>query len=181
MNALKWNLRYVAAINSCDQRDMQSFIVDCCGAVGYERFMCGKRYLWNLIRGKSFYLGLAEWLSDTGNKVIETETLRDCVEREILRDRMMERIDRLVPLVMRTERSEKAKRTFVWNLTKRAPILTVDTIRYMSDERVYNILMNGRTVVNDSAVQPFINAVHDLRLAVDQGETLVNMMLDGSN
>lgn len=163
--ATKWNLRYIRVVNSCVWDDFVELLDD---ILNLDGAFTRKRYVWNVLRGKTFYKDITHYVTRI------TEDVMKCDNKDQV-DQWMYKLDLVVHGVISTERSEKAKRSFVWGLTKKIPLLTIDTIPYMSEERITNILLGEKKVLNDAALKPFITATISLR---DQVQQLTNMIGD---
>lgn len=173
MGFLKWNLRYIRVVNSCVWDDFVKFLDD---VLELEGVFTRRRYVWNLIRGKNFYKDITHYVTRTAEAVLNSDNKEDA-------EKQMMRLELIVHGVLTTEKSEKARQSFVWGLTKKVPLLTIDTIPYMSAERVKNILLGEKKVLNDSALEPFITATVELRNQVadlsTMNTTLTSLMGDG--
>lgn len=150
--AVKWNTRYVKVINSCDWNGFVVFMDD---LTRLDHAFRQKRYLWNIIRGKTFYKDLSHYVIKRVEMLIAGDIYNS--------DEWMNKIEMILHEVVTTEKSERALKGFIWAVTKKVPLLTVDIIPYMSGDRVTNILMSEKQVLNDSSLDPFIKTVTDLR------------------
>lgn len=130
-----------------------------------------KRYVWNIIRGKAFYKELATYVIRNVQWVMDGTLLKD-------NKATMDNIEMLVHEVVTTETNTRAIKSFVWNVTKRIPLLTVDTIPYMSPDRVKNVLMSEKLVLNDAALDPFIDTITQLRGQLAESTKLADSLAD---
>ncbi|MCM1295062.1 MAG: hypothetical protein NC311_05925 [Muribaculaceae bacterium] len=158
----KWNARYIRVINSCNWNDFVALMDD---ILDLDQPFRKKRYIWNVIRGKTFYKELSHYVIGYCERVM-SGTLDG--NRHKMND-----IEMLIHEIVTTEKSERALKSFIWAITKKIPLLTIDTIPYMSAERITNILLGEKTVLNDATLEPFIDPLVDLR---NQVAELTNMM-----
>ena len=79
---------------------------------------------------------------------------------------------------MNTEPNESVRKSFVWNITKSVPILTVDTIQYMSAERITNIVQSDEKIIFDDHLCPIMQEIIRLKKDLEQSEQLVAQMLN---
>ena len=156
---IRWNLRYIRIINSCDRGAIRGLFSE---LLELEGAFTRRRYLWNWIRGRDFYVNLANMVVDE--------------VRDLINDRSddplasMALVERIIRMVMETERSEKVRRSFIWNITKHAPLLTLDTVKYMSAERLLNQLTNENTqIVTDDTMGVIIGEINRLRGRINDG------------
>jgi len=158
----KWNARYIRVINSCNWNDFVALMDD---ILDLDQPFRKRRYIWNVIRGKTFYKELSHYVIGYCERVMNG-TLDDSRHR-------MNDIEMLIHEIVTTEKSERALKSFIWAITKKIPLLTIDTIPYMSAERITNILLGEKAALNDAVLEPFIDALVDLRGQVTE---LTNMM-----
>ena len=166
MRIIKLNREYIKAVNSCDKDEMYKFFES---ISMIDNAYTNKLYLWNWFRGKDFYINFAGWTIQLARFAIYSESSDDFTI-------FAEKVERNIKIVMNTERSFKNRQSFVWNLTKHVPILTVDTIQYMSPDRIENILLGEKTILNDDATRPFIKVVASLKKDIKKTEELVNFI-----
>lgn len=162
--AWKWNFRYIRVINSCNWNDFVVLMDDILTLQSPFRL---KRYIWNIIRGKTFYKELSHYVTGYVERIMRGE-LENGKEK-------MNDIERLIHEIVTTEKSERALNNFIWSVTKKVPLLTIDTIPYMSNERIINILLGEKTALADTAIEPFISVIIKLR---DQLRELDDMATD---
>ena len=134
MNWLRLNRLYIRAANSDDQDTLRRFFDE---SSDDPRFFTRRCYIWNIIRGKEFCRIVAEWaidwyrrLADYARADVEIETAKEAEQT------LVETLHRIIS----TETHENIKRSLVWKITKYAPIITIDTLPYISEERLLNII-----------------------------------------
>lgn len=168
--ATKWNLRYIRVTNSCVWEDMVELLDE---IVTLNGAFTRKRYVWNILRGKTFYKDITHYVTHI------TEDILKCDDKEKI-STWTDKLGLIVHGVISSEKSEKARNSFVWGLTKKVPLLTLDTIPYMSSDRVKNILLGEKQVLNDTALEPFIQSIRELRTQTQQlTEIMEDLMGDG--
>lgn len=148
----KWSFRYIRVINSCNWND---FVVLMDDILTLHRPFHSKRYIWNIIRGKTFYKELTHYVTGYVERIMRGE-LENGKEK-------MNDIETLIHEIVTTEKSERALKSFIWGITKKVPLLTIDTILYMSNERITNILLGEKTALADTTLEPFITVIIKLR------------------
>lgn len=168
---IKWNLRYIEAVNSGDRRPFLSLLGE---LLNLENAFTKRCYIWNIIRGREFYKNLSFYVVSKAKEVLNGESDNP--------EEAMARIEQVIQIVMETERRKTVKQSFVWNITKQVPIITVDTLRYMDIKRITHILQNEKRVLNDSSMDPFIQEIIRLKILVNQTDLALddtlNIILD---
>ena len=147
----KLNRTYIGAVNADDTEEINRFFDT---VSEDERYFTRRRYIWNLIRGKEFCRLVAEWVIDwyKRSSVMDDGNVA------------MADVIRVLHWIMSTERHEKIKRSLVWKITKYAPIVTIDTVPYISPERIQNILNSDRWIVTDNAMAPIVKSYAEMVL-----------------
>lgn len=164
---VKLNLRYIEAINSGDRRPFLSLLEE---LLNIDHAFTKKYYIWNIIRGREFYKNLSYYVVSLAKEVLN-ETLGDP-------DSAMDRIEQVIHIVMETENRKNVRQSFVWNITKQVPLITLDTLRYMDAERVINILQSEKRVLNDSPMDPIIREIIRLKIQNHQTDETLNEVLN---
>ena len=148
----KLNRMYIDAVNSDDTEEINRFFDT---VSEDERYFTRRRYIWNLIRGKEFCRLVAEWSIDWYRRASVLDKTGNIAMLDVVRT---------LHWIMSTETHEKIKRSLVWKITKYAPIVTIDTVPYISPERIRNILNSDRWIVTDVAMEPIVNGYSELLL-----------------
>lgn len=159
MNWIQWNLKYIRTINSCDNGKLQAFYAELSELSGA---LTRKRYIWNIIRGKTFYINAANYVIENVNLAklgIDTHPEHKMDEET---DRLMIHTRSFIKDIIASEKDEAVRRSFIWRIGKHVPFLTTDMLPYLSKERVKNIL-DGDWIINDTALEPFIAEIRELR------------------
>ena len=168
---IRWNLRYIEAVNSGDRRPFLLLLEE---LLNLENAFTKKCYIWNIIRGREFYKNLSFYVVSKAKEVLNGDSDNP--------EETMARIEQIIQIVMETEKRKTVKQSFVWNITKQVPLITVDTLRYMDAKRVTNILQSEKRVLNDSAMDPFIREIIRLKILVHQTDSTLddtlNIILD---
>jgi len=169
IKTMKLNFEYLRIVNSCNWTDYRGFIGK---IIEYDNAFTKKTYVWNLLRGKTFYKGIEKYI-DIKVKQLDTDEHKEDT---------MGQIERLIHQVITTEKNDTAIRSFVWGLTRAVPILTIDIIKYINQERIRHILMSDKPILNDDAISGFVDVVMELRRDVDNltrtNEALTMMISD---
>ena len=168
---IAWNRLYIQAVNSDDGEQLNYFFDEACDED--LAFFTRKRYIWNIIRGKEFCRILADWVVDWYRRASED------YERG---DEIMEKVLCLLHNVMYTlnswDNQDKIKRSLIWKITKYAPILTVDTLPYISEERLIHILDSDKWIVTDQAMKPVVEYNAKLKVDLATARASVDLMSD---
>ena len=163
-NCWAWNNYYFCCVNACDNSVMVGFfemvLTACTNA--FRR----KRYFWNWFRGKTFYINAARYVIENVREVMNGTAENP--------DDNMHKAEKLIKELLATEKNEKVRKSFIWNIGKAVPLLTIDTIQYLSTERIANILNSSDHVFNDHYVEPFIRTIRDLRQENDDLRDTIN-------
>lgn len=171
MNCIQWNLRYIRTINSCNNGQLIEFYSD---MSKLPDAFTRKRYLWNLIRGKTFYINAADYvIENVGLAKLSIDTDPNHAMDQETND-LMTQTSKFVHDLLESEKDESVRRSFIWRIGKHVPFLTVDTVQYLSKDRVRNIL-SGDWVINDPALNPFIDEIRELR---ETNQALRDMITD---
>ena len=162
------NRLYIQMINDPDGNNIELFFAMLVEMNPKKRLR--KRYLWNLLRGRGFYTALAKWT------VENVRFVEDCAPGTIT-DRLRENMDLIHDLALQDGR-RAVFRSFVWNVTKHAPILTMDFVPLLSAERVHNILSTKAVIYSDEATQPFVDEILGLRRSLQEKELECQKLLE---
>lgn len=173
MNCLQLNWKYIQVINKCSNRDLRNFydeIQDLSGA------FTKKRYIWNLIRGKTFYINMAQFIVDTIRQIAKTVRESECPELFATENDTLDEMNQLIKDILNSESDPEVRKFFIWSIGKHLPLLTVETVQYLSPDRITNILTNGKDVIYDTQMKPLIDEIIALRSECD---TLRSIITDG--
>lgn len=147
---IKTNLDYIKAVNSCNIETFHNFmttlIVKNESAERVRKLFSSKKYIWNILRGKDFYKLMALYIV----KIMSFESSRE--EGSALYDYVIE-----------TTKSEEVKKSFTKAIMKSTPFLTVTSIRYMSEQRLIQIISDFEFVYVDAYLSPFTDQIDTLR------------------
>lgn len=142
---LKLNLRILRTFNSCDRREFFALLDEVHKIPG---IFTRKRYLWNWFRPRDFYKMIADY-------VIEKMKTKEPENFQIAED--------MIKVIMATTKNSKIKQSFVWNITKRCPILTIEMLPYISKDRIKSILYSNAMIYTDEYLSIFVREIVDLR------------------
>lgn len=154
MGIWELNRRILEMYNSCSYPEFEKLMNDLVTqdrGVHIARFFRSRWYIWNWIRPRDFYKMMSRW-------IVELIAAHEFDRAEFMLNLILE--DRRIP--------EKVKQTFVWNLTKQTPLITVNTLRYMSAERIHNMLTSGKEVVSDEFLRPVLMVILSYRDEIEK-------------
>lgn len=165
MNLIRTNLMIVRTINSCDKDEFKTCIDQVWKIPG---IFSRKRYLWNIMRGRDFYRMMSWYITELiHNNSDDGDTFQQ--------------VEFIIGEILSTTKSEKTKQSFIRNLTKSVPLLTVDTIQYIPSERIRSILKSGSIAYIDKHLLPFMEEIiecrHQCEILKEDIDTL-NMIID---
>lgn len=153
------NRKIFKVYNSCDRdefAELLNSIMDL-PEQQIQKVFTSKRYLWNIIRPRDFYKMAAYYVVSAAKNGIN-----------------LERIDLLIHTILITTPSQKICSSFVWNILKQIPLLTIDTIQYTSQEKIQSLLQSDKILFTDTAITPFVKEVIRLRKEIDMYQSLIN-------
>ena len=127
-----------------------------------------KRYIWNHIRGKDFYLSLSSYLRDTAKEILYSQELTP----EEASAKLAE-VETVMNEILATEKKEDVKLNFVRNITKYVPIMTYAMLPYMSEGNIQKVLTADR-ILNDTTMQPIITEFLSLKRKLNESEQQFN-------
>lgn len=170
MNWIQWNIKYIKIINSCDNGKLQAFYRELSELPGV---FIRKRYLWNLIRGKTFYINAANYvIENVGLAKLSIDTNQNHAMDDVT-NQLMVHTSKFIKDLLASEKNIDVCRSFIWQIGKRVPLLTVDMLPYLSKERIKHTL-DGDWVINDPFLEPFISEIRELRSTNDALRELVS-------
>lgn len=163
---IKWNLWYIRSVNCDDEEGLYDFFDAGCDQKG---FFTRKRYIWNIIRGKLFCQYFASWAIQWYKRIIE-----GCIDIDAYCQTVEATLVEAIHRVMASEQQENIKRSLVWKITKQAPILTIDTIPYISKDRLYHLLDSDKYIIADAAMKPIVDYCRQKSVETDTARALAN-------
>ena len=149
MGIWELNRRILEMYNSCSYADFEKLMEDLVNedrGVHIAKLFRSRWYLWNWIRPRDFYKMMARY-------IVEKVEAHEFDRAEFMLNLILE--DHRVP--------EKVKQTFVWSITKQTPLITVGTLRYMSAERIHNMLTGRKEIVSDEYLRPVLMVILSYR------------------
>ena len=155
---IKLNAKIVSVLNSCDRKRFEALIDE---VLNIPRIFTSKLYVWNWIRGRDFYKMLAHYV------IVNIENCHSpgdiTYEEQPSNPYTMDHAERVLQMVLTTASDESVKKNFIWAITKRIPLLTADTISYLSQEKIYSLLRSDKVLITDGAINPFVTEIYNLR------------------
>jgi len=158
LEIIKLNKRILKVYNSCDWEVFSELIDDvlCRPDTEVTQIFTSKLYLWNVIRPRDFYKMAAHHIVQSTQDITK-----------------LDQVEHLVHIILTTTSSMKIRTSFVWNILKQVPLLTIDTVQYASPEKIHSILRSDRAVLADAAIAPFVTEVRDLRTEVEMCQNIM--------
>lgn len=173
LKILKLNLRIIQVMNSCDRKQFISLLDDVIDIPGIFR---KKYYIWNIIRPRDMYKMIAFWVigryekyqNDMKDPIALARTLGLDFDGDVATPMQIAivyllPIEMMIKEILETTKSDNIKRTFIWNIMKACPILTVDTIRYASPEKIKNLLTGDKDLICDAFLTPIVDVIMEYR------------------
>lgn len=114
-------------------------------------------YIWNIIRPRDFYRMTSIWVTDMVGKG------------------ELDQAERMIKLILSTTTNESACKNFIWVITKRVPLLTEDTIRFMSPEKIHSLLSGDKELICDQVMRPIVDEIMSLRSRIESLEVLTDL------
>ena len=158
---LWWNRLYIRAINDNDPHDIHEFFYTIITPGNCRNPYGSKRFVWNVLRGKGFYVTLANWIVD-----MIRETTYDDALSESMKHQRFEKVHNTLRAVLATERRERMRRTLVYNICRHVNLLTIETVQNMNAEKITAMLRSDKPIVYDETMEPIVNEIRRLRLEI---------------
>lgn len=158
MNLFRINARIIRVLNSCKWDEFNALVVEC---IDIPKIFTSKRYVWNIIRGRDFYKMLAH------------------LTIESIQNGNMELAEKLIRVVMTTAKTNEIKLSFTRAIVKILPLITIDTIPYISTEKLRRILRNdleNASVIADDTMKPILLEIIDLKKQILSLEEQIKLM-----
>ena len=172
-NFIEINRRIIATYNSCDMKAFSRLIDDLLEQSNAEKYFTKKWYVWNVIRPKDYYKCMAEYVINCITKVLnppkEDMDLFNHISPdsdEALRhynEHYMSRADYIIKMVLETTKDAEIRKSFIWKIMKKVPLLTIDTIQYASPEKIHSLLTGNKDIVSDDYMRPVIKVITEYR------------------
>ena len=156
----KLNVRIIRTFNSCNPTIFQDLLTDIMTTMPEEqrtKIFTSKLYIWNILRPRDFYRMASIWVTDMvgAGELDHAETM--------------------IKLVLSTTNNESACKNFIWVITKRVPLLTEDTIRFMSPEKIHSLLSGDKELICDQVMRPIVDEIMSLRTRIESLEVLTDL------
>ena len=142
------NRKILRTFNSCDRKEFYGLLDEITKTSSITKIFTSKWYLWNWFRPRDFYKTIADYVVDK----LKSGTPEN---NQLAED--------LIRVILATTKTEKIKQSFVWNITKRCPILMIEMMPYISAERIHSILYSDKLIYADNYLSPIIREVIALR------------------
>lgn len=164
---IQLNMRMIRTINGCNRDEFKQLIDD---VIEVPEIFRKKYFIWNIIRPRDWYKSISFWIVERCHAV---QALDDYDEQMAI----ITEVDYVIKEVIATTKNFKIRQSFIWNIMKHVPILTVITIQYASPERIKNILNSEKMILLDDYLCPF---VEEFKRAKDNANAIQDL-LDGEN
>lgn len=162
---LRWikdNLDMIRVMNSCNYQEFARLISAIINRPYPEKYFTSKRYVWNIIRPRDFYKMSAMWVIE---KIKIAQIDEDSAH--------MAAAEMVIKLVLKSTKEYTIKRSFIWNIMKQCPLITVDTIQYASAEKLQSLLTGDKEIICDDIMRPIIDIIMEYRDHVKIYEAMV--------
>lgn len=163
MKFLTLDCKYIAIVNKCDMTEMYQFFLE---IIKIPEVFERKRYIWNIIRGKDFYKCAADF-------VVREMAQLDMGDPDELSSDHITNMENMINGILNSTKNEAIRKSFVWNVTKKVPILYMVMLPYMSPERIQNILKSDNLLIDD-ALKPIIDIIKDQRHMIEDLQSMNN-------
>lgn len=161
LEIIRINKKFLTAMRSCDQTQQIVCIIGFMKEYGektFEKIMTKKYFIWNLCRSKDFYKIMAsiivylysEW--DKHENDIEVRT--ECETW----------INILIRLTLKSADNDQIRFSFIKAVERRCYVLTVETIPYISEERLQSIMGDqyvSTKSITDPILRPFVKELQN--------------------
>lgn len=154
LKLLRMNIRIIRMFNSCTRSEFTELLDEVIAnpKPKAQKILSSKLYVWNLLRPRDYYKLMTYYIVNL-LKIKDEESF----------EQRMETAEFLVETVLSTAKNNRIRLDFIWNVTKHVPLLSISTIRYMTPERIINILTSDKTVFADEFIQPFLTVIKQYR------------------
>ena len=160
VHIIKMNLKIIKVTNSCDIKQFTKLFNEIFMMTDseIEKIFTKKYFIWNILRGKDFYKTISRYVI----KLLEEG--EDIDENRPSYTERLQMAEHALHYAIITEPRDYVKRAFVKSILRRIPILTLDTVAYVSKERLNDILedVNDNMVITDDTLLPFVEKIAEL-------------------
>lgn len=161
---IKTNIQIVHILNSCDRKQFEAFVTK---NINNPKLFISKWYIWNIIRGRDYYKMMAHY--------VVTHIQNSQLNYDGEDYNTSSYAERIVDLMLLTAKNDTIRRNFIWAIMKQVPLLTMDTIRYASLDKIQSLLQSDKTLVTDPQIGVFVSVINDLRKEVLELKDQVQM------
>jgi hypothetical protein len=159
---IKDNLNMIRIMNSCDYQEFAYLLSDLIRRPECNKFFLSKRYIWNLIRPRDFYKMTAMWIIEKIKVAQDESSSSTFAEAESV-----------IKLVLKSTKHYQIRKSFIWNIMKKCPLITVDTIQYASAEKLHYLLTGDKPIICDDIMRPIIDVIMEYRDHLKAYEVMV--------
>ena len=159
---IKDNLRMIRVMNSCDYQEFAYLISDLLKRPECNKFFLSKMYVWNRIRPRDFYKMTAMYVIEKIRIAQEESSSSAFAEAELI-----------IKLILKSTKQYQIRKSFIWNIMKKCPLITVDTIQYASDEKIHYLLTGDKPIICDDIMKPIIDVIMEYRDHLKAYEAMV--------
>lgn len=163
MNWIQWSIRYIRVLNSCDNGKLCAFYRDIATLPGAFK---KKRYIWNVIRGKTFYINAANYVTENVGLVKVSVDLDPNHMMDETTDKLLSDTAIFIRDILQSEQNHRVQRSFVRHIAKNTKLVTLDMLPHLDRDRILKLL-NGDWVASDSYLEPLITTISSLRASND--------------
>ena len=180
---IRLNLHIIRVFNSCDRKKFMALMDVVYDIPGIFR---KKYYIWNIIRPRDMYKMIAHWVigryekyqNDMKDPIALSKALGLDFDGDVVNPTKVAQVY-LIPMeivikeILETTSSYAIRRTFIWNIMKTCPILTVYTIQYASPEKIKSLLMGNKDLICDPFMAPIVDTIMEYRDHIKAYEAIV--------
>ena len=166
---IKDNLRIIRVMNSCNYKEFKPFMNYIMDGVKPERYFVSKRYAWNIMRPRDFYKMSAMWIIDM---------IKVSMEEPDQSHAYLMKAEKLIKIILQTTKDQSICKSFIWNIMKSCPLVTIDTIQYASAEKLHQLLTGDKEILCDDIMKPIIDVIMNYRELAKTFQTIAEVDTD---
>ena len=157
---ISMNLKIMKAVNSCERAQYMPLLDEIMDMKESEmwKIFTKKYYLWNLLRGKDFYKTLAVYVIDKVNSDVPED---------------MNRAELAIKVGIATANKDKDCKAFVKTILRNVSVLTVDTIRYTTNEKLEQLLSEPEGIIADEKMTVVLKTVSDMKSQISALQSIM--------
>ena len=163
MNFLSWDIRYIKTMNSCDRTKIRDMIIE---IIDIPDGLKKRRYLWNLFRGKNFYIPLADYVVFLARKLIYEGDDPGTIYK----------IRYIIRSIVQSEKNRDVISLFIYNILNHVNIIMLDMFPYTNPKKIEGMLTGNKPVLIDPELDSFGNVIKYYKDRVKDLENQVSIL-----